>query len=1099
MLRRVPPGGRWRPRGERRRAGSARRETGVSIVEMVLRRPYTVPAVLILICLLGAGAALRMPVDIFPEIDIPVVSVVWTYNGMSATDMQNRILTLHERQLASLVDDISRIEATSYTGVGVEKVYLHEGADVTRAISQLASSALVVLKYMPPNITPPLVLRYGATDVPIIQLSLSSASLPDTKLNDLGQNIIRPGLAVVHGAEVPYPYGGKPRVIMADLDARALQSRGLSPADVSAALARQNVILPAGDVKIGSKDYLLTMNNSPDLIESINGFPIREAGGRTIFMRDVARVHDGFQVQTNSVSVDGRPGALMSIRKTGGVSTLAVIDGIRAALPDLARVMPPGVSIKPVFDQSIFVKAALNSVVMGGLMAAGLTALMILLFLGNWRLTLIILAAIPLSIVAAVLVMYAGGHTLNTMTLGGFALAVGILVDNGTVVIENIERHVALGEPLQAAILEGTGEVGIPTVLSTLCICIVFVPVFLLQGTARYLFSPLSVSVCVSLLASLALSFTLVPVLFKYLMASTLAAHGAAAQVRPSASAFGAAMAALRSVHARFESGFTRYREAYRNAVAWAVAQPRAVIAAFLGLMACSLLLFPFLGRDFFPQVDAGQMRLHVRAPPGTRLESTQEYFARVEARIRAIVGADQIAEVLDNIGLPYSGINIALSDTATVGPMDGEILLSLREHHRPTAAFVAQLRRELPRDFPDLQFFFQPADIVDQVLNFGQPAPVDVRISGDDSDAGFALASRIAHDLQQLPGIVDAHVFQVPDAPALTVDVDRALAGEVGASQQATADSLLVATNSSAQLAPNFWVDPRNSVSYPLVVQVPAYRISSTDDLWTVPVAGGGGGRPPLLMNVSQFGRARQPMVVSQFNIRPVFDVHADVQGRDLESAARDISRVLDADRPAPDKAMSVVLSGQVETMRESYAGLFTGIGLAVVLVYLFLVINFQSWIDPLIVLMAVPFALGGVMWMLFLTQTHMSVPALMGTLMCIGLTTANSILVVTFANQCMASGEDSRTAAVAAGATRLRPVLMTAGAMILGMIPMALGIGEGGEQNAPLARAVVGGLLFATFATLVFVPTMYCLLRQRARGLLPHLSPTFPAGEAP
>ena len=1048
-------------------------------VEAVLKRPYTVPAVLILICLLGIGAALRMPVDIFPEIDIPVVSVVWTYNGMSAIDMQNRILTLHERQLASLVDDIARIEANSYTGVGVEKIYLHEGADVTRAVSQLASSALVVLKHMPPNITPPLVLRYGATDVPIIQLSLSSDSLPDTKLNDLGQNIIRPALAVVHGAEVPYPYGGKPRVIMADLDTRALQARGLSPSDVSAALQRQNVILPSGDVKIGNKDYLLAMNNSPDLIGAINSLPVREVAGSTVFMRDVARVHDGFQVQTNSVSVDGSPGALMTVRKTGGVSTLAVIDGVRAALPDLRRVVPAGVSITPVFDQSIFVKAALNSVLMGGLMAAGLTALMILLFMGNWRLTLIILAAIPLSIVTAVLVMYTGGNTLNTMTLGGFALAVGILVDNGTVVIENIERHVGLGEPLRTAILRGTSEVGLPTVLSTFCICIVFVPVFLLQGTAKYLFSPLSVSVCISLIASLALSFTMVPLLFEHLMRGQ--PHGAFAHEAPAPKRRRLVIDALAAVHLGFEARFRAFREAYRNALSWVMTQPAATLGFFGGLMLVSLLLFPALGRDFFPQVDAGQMRLHVRAPPGTRLERTQEYFAQVEGAIRSIVGRDQIATVLDNIGMPYSGINMALSDTATVGPMDGEILISLRKKHHPTAGFVAQLRQELPRRFPDLQFFFQPADIVDQVLNFGQPAPIDIRVSGLDGNAAFALASRIAHDLKLIPGIADSHVFQVPDAPALTIDVDRALATEVGASQQATANSVLVATNSSAQLYPNFWVDQRTGVSYPLAVQVPTYQIGSTQDIRTIPVtAEQGGSQRQLLMNVAGFGRSRLPMVASQFNIRPVFDVHADVQGRDLQGAADDIRKVLDADRPPPDKAISVVLSGQVETMAESYSGLFAGIALAVVLVYLFLVINFQSWLTPMIVLTAVPFALGGVMWMLFLTRTHLSVPALMGTLMCIGLTTANSILVVTFANQRMEQGDDSLQAAVTAGYTRLRPVLMTAGAMILGMIPMAFGVGEGGEQNAPLARAVIGGLLFATFATLVFVPAMYRLLRR-------------------
>jgi multidrug efflux pump subunit AcrB len=1004
--------------------------------------------------------------------------VVWTYNGMSAADIQNRILTLHERQLASLVDDIERIEAVSYQGVGVEKIYLHEGADVTRAVSQLASSALVVLKYMPPNITPPLVLRYGATDVPIIQLSLSSKSLPDTKLNDLGQNIIRPALAVVHGAEVPYPYGGKPRVIMADLDSAALQARGLSPTDVSSALQHQNVILPSGDVKIGDKDYSLAMNNSPDVLATINAFPIKVVGGHMVFMRDVAHVHDGFQVQTNSVSVNGTPGALMSIRKTGGVSTLAVIAGVRAALVDIQKVLPKDVTVKPLFDQSVFVRAALNSVLLSACMAAGLTALVIILFLGNIRLSLIILAAIPLSIIAAVLFIKLTGQTLNTMTLGGFALAIGILVDNGTVVIENIERHVAMREPLHQAIVAGANEVAVPTFLSTLCICIVFVPVFLLQGTAKYLFSPLSLSVIGALLASLALSFTMVPVLFNYLMRRSVAEFDAVAAEH----GHGARRKNfLVRFQAGFERGFERFRESYRNTLAWTLSQARLTVAAFSVLIVVSALLFPLLGRDFFPQVDAGQMRLHVRAPPGTRLEQTQAYFAQVETQIRRLVGNAQIDVMLDNIGLPYSGINIALSDSATVGPMDGEILISLAKKHTPTAQLIAMLRRELPARFAGLQFFFQPADIVDQVLNFGQPAPIDIRISGPDQNAAFALASQLAGALTRVAGVVDSHVFQVPNAPALTVDLDRELATQTGITQQGAANDVLVATNSSAQSAPNFWVDPRNSVSYPLVVQVPTYRIDTAQDLKNLPVTADSDASNQLLMNVAAFGRETVPMVTSQSNIRPVFDVHADVQGRDLYSAAQDIDKVIEAHRPDPASALKVVLSGQVQTMRESYAGLFTGIALAIILVYLFLVMNFQSWVDPLIVLMAVPFALGGVMWMLFLSRTPMSVPALMGTLMCIGLTTANSILVVSFANQRVTAGDSLVRAAAMAGYTRLRPVLMTASAMILGMVPMALGIGEGGEQNAPLGRAVIGGLLFATFATLILVPTMFCLLRRR------------------
>jgi multidrug efflux pump subunit AcrB len=1077
----------------------------MSIAGFVLKRPYTIVAAMMLVCLLAVGAIQRMPMDIFPEINIPVVSVVWTYNGMSAEDMQNRILQLHERQLASLVDDIGRMEANAYQGVGVIKVYLHEGANVSRAVSQLSSSALVVLKYMPPNITPPLILRYGATDVPIIQISIASNSLSDTRLNDLGQNIIRPDLAVVRGASVPYPYGGKPRIIMVDLDPKALQARGLSPADVSNALLDQNVILPSGDVKIGSKDYTVAMNNSPNIIATINEFPIKPIDGSMVFIGDIAHVHDGFQVQTNSVSIDGQPGSLMLVRKTGGISTLAVIDGIKEALPDIQRLMPAGVSLKPIFDQSIFVKAALNSVLMGGAMAAGLTGLMILLFLGNWRLTVIILVSIPLSVVTALLIMYFLNQTLNTMTLGGFALATGILVDDATVVIENIERHVGLGKSVKNAIIDGVEEILLPTFLATLSICIVFVPVFLLQGTAKYLFSPFSLSVVLAMLASLVLSRTLVPVMFMYLMRSSVEqhrAHGGHPPVSPFARPFHA-------IHLGFERGFYAFREIYRSALAWACAQPLPTVSFFVLLIGISISLFPRLGMDFFPQVDAGQMRLHVRAPPGTRLEETQGYFAKVEAAIRDIVGNDEIDVILDNIGLPYSGINIALSDSATVGPMDGEILVSLKEKHTSTPAHVAMLRRELPQRFPGLEFFFQPADIVNQVLNFGQPAPIDIRVSGPNGEEAYALAAKLARDLKRVPGVVDSHVFQVPDGRSINVDVDRTMAFQVGMEQRSTADNLLVTLNSSAQISPNFWVNPTSGVSYPLVVQMPTYNINSTQQLETLPVTTADTGGNQILMNIAKLGRGKVPLVMSQLNIRPVYDVNADVQGRDLNSAAQAIDAVIAANRPDPSKSITVTLSGQVETMRESYQGLFTGIALAVVLVFLLQVINFQSWLDPVIVLMAVPFGLSGVMWMLFLVQTHISVPALMGTLMCIGVATANSILVVTFANQRMAAGDDAWTAAVAAGYTRLRPVLMTAGAMVLGMIPMSLGVGEGGEQNAPLARAVIGGLLFATFATLIFVPAMYRLLRGRtsrspdAAGAAPALAGAggefHAAGEAP
>jgi multidrug efflux pump subunit AcrB len=1050
------------------------------MIAWLLKRPYTIAALLVLVVLLGIGAALRMPTDIFPEINVPVVSVVWTYSGMTPTEIQNRVLTLHERQMPALVDDIDHIEANSYEGVGVIKVYLHEGADVTRAVAQVASSALIVLKYMPRNITPPMVLRYGATDVPILQLSLSSKSLTDTRLNDLGQNVIRPALAAVPGVSLPQPYGGKPRVIMVDMDQQAMAAQGLEPSDISNVLLENNVIVPSGDVKIGSKDYPITMNNSPDVVARMNDFPVKTVNGRQVFLRDVANVHDGYQTQTNLVTQNGMPGALLTIRKTGSISTLAVVAGVRDYLPELQKQLPKGVSVTPLFDQSVFVRAALNGVLREGAIAAALTALMILLFLGNWRLTLIVMLSIPTSILCALIVMYFTGETLNTMTLGGFALAVGILVDNATVVIENIERHRDEGAELTAAIVNGASEVGIPMLLSTLSICIVFVPVFLLNGVAKYLFSPLSMAVLLSLLASLVLSFTVVPVMFDFLIISHHPGHEHGVDVEPSGGRNPFTWA-----HRTFNAAFDRLREGYRNAVAWAVASPW-ITALFFGvLMIFSLALFPILGRDFFPSVDAGQMRLHVRAPAGSRIEVTAQYFAQVEKAVREIVGNDQIDNMLDNIGLPYSGMNMAIGDTATVGTMDGEILISLNENHTPTAAHMADLRRELPKRFPDCQFFFQAADIVNQVLNFGQPAPIDVRVVGSDPQKTHALAAKLARDLGAVPGVVDSHLYQVPDVAGLKFDVDRSLAQELGLSQRQVAESLLVTANSSSQIGPNFWVNPKSGVSYPLVAQTPTYTINSLQDLRTMPLntagAGGTQGQGQLLMNVADVQRVQTPALISQLNVRPVFDVNANIQGRDLYGVNEDIQKVLDRDRPPASEPITVSLTGQIDTMTKSYNGLFGGMALAVALVFLLMVMKFQSWLSPLIVLLAVPFALSGVMWGLFLTHTYMSVPGLMGGLMCIGLATANSILVVSFADERMAEGFTAAQAAVAAGYTRLRPVLMTAAAMILGMLPMALAMGEGGEQNAPLGRAVIGGLTFATFATLIFVPAMFALMNRK------------------
>jgi multidrug efflux pump subunit AcrB len=903
--------------------------------------------------------------------------------------------------------------------------------------------------------------------------------------------VIRPDLAAVPGVSLPQPYGGKPRVIMVDMDQQAMAAQGLEPSDISNVLLENNVIVPSGDVKIGPKDYPVTMNNSPELIEKMNDFPVKTINGRQVFLRDVAHVHDGFQTQTNLVTQNGTPGALLTIRKTGAVSTLAVVAGVRDYLPELQKQLPKGVSVLPLFDQSVFVRASLAGVVREGAIAAGLTALMILLFLGNWRLTLIVMLSIPTSILCALIVMYFMGQTLNTMTLGGFALAVGILVDNSTVVIENIERHRGEGESLTDAIVNGASEIGMPTLLSTLSICIVFVPVFLLSGVAKYLFSPLSLSVLLSLLASLALSFTVVPVMFDYLLASHHPGHEHEEHDNRPKNRNPFIWA-----HYSFNRGFEKLRDGYRSALSWAIAAPW-ITAAFFGvLMVVSLALFPILGRDFFPSVDAGQMRLHVRAPAGSRIEVTAKYFTSVEQAVREIVGNDQIKTVLDNIGLPYSGMNMAIGDTATVGTMDGEMLISLNENHTPTAAHMADLRRELPKRFPDCQFFFQAADIVNQVLNFGQPAPIDVRVVGSDPDKTYALASKLAKDLGNVPGVVDSHVYQVPNVPGLKIDVDRSMAQQVGMTQQQAADSLLVMLNSSIQIGPNFWVNPKSGVSYPLVAQTPTYTINSLQDLRTMPLKpdgpggvsdGGAHDQGQLLMNVAHIHRVQSPALISQLNVRPVFDVNANVQGRDLYGVSNDISKVLDRNRPPASEPITVSLTGQIDTMNKSYNGLFGGMALAVILVFLLMVIKFQSWLSPLIVLFAVPFALSGVMWGLFLTHTYMSVPALMGGLMCIGLATANSILVVSFADDRMAEGYSAAQAAVAAGFTRLRPVIMTAAAMILGMFPMAMALGEGGEQNAPLGRAVIGGLTFATFATLVFVPAMFALMNRNRRLPMP------------
>jgi multidrug efflux pump subunit AcrB len=1047
----------------------------MSIYEAALKKPYTVAALTILLFIAAAFSITRMPTDIFPEINIPVVSVVWTYLGMSADEMEARVTTIHERSLPSLVDDIQRIESNSYNGLSVIKVFLQPRADVSRAVAQLTSSAQAVMKYLPPGIIPPLVLRYSATDVPVIQIALSSKTTPDHKLTDYGQNFIRPALAVVEGAEVPYPYGGKIRLVIVDLDTDLLQSKGLSPSDVTEALNRQNVIIPSGTARIGNREYVIRLNNSPDLIEAINDFPVKTVNGATIYMRDVAHVRDGYLPQENAVHVDGIPAALMVILKTGGGSTLSVIDGIKAALPQIKAMFAKHMIMNTLFDQGVFVRAALRGVLTEGLIAASLTAMMLWLFLGTGRLTLIVCLSIPLSICCGLVVMYARGDSINTMTLGGFALAVGILVDDATVVIENIERLRKMGKPMLTAIVEGVREVSMPTFVSTLSICIVFVPIFFLQGTGKYLFTPLAMAVIFSLLGSRILSVTLVPVVFRYLISS----HDEAGENEDPESAGRAS--GLARLPAAFSAGFFRLRERYHHYLAWTVDHRWVVAPVFLLFIGLSMFLYSDLGMDFFPDVDAGQIRLHVRAPAGTRIEETMKVFGQVEREIRRVIGDEHIETMVDNIGLPYSGINMALSDTTTVGPMDGEILIGLKKNHPPTAQCIATMRRLLPERFPQLTFFTQPPDIVSQVLNFGLPAPIDIRVCGMNPDDNYRTATEIARKVRAVPGAVDVHIFQVKDGPQFNVDVDRTLAGELGMTQYDVANSALVSLASSLFISPNYWVNWNNRVSYQLVVQTPIYHVQTVPELQAMPLTNNREANQQLLMNIASVRRTTTPMVISHLDVRPVVDIHANFQGTDLASVEKAIRRIVAPYQVDPTAPIQVSVAGQIKTMRDSFVGLVGGMLFAIILVYLLMVVNFQSWLDPLIILTAIPGALAGVIWMLYVTQTHVSVPALMGTIMCIGLATANSILVVHFANHRMAAGDDAITAAVAAGFTRIRPVIMTAGAMILGMLPMSLGLGEGGEQNAPLGRAVIGGLLLATFATLLFVPAMYAIMRRK------------------
>jgi len=1077
------------------------------IVRLALRRPYTFTVAAILLVLMGIVTISRMATDIFPKIDIPVVSVIWSFPGVAPEEMEKRFVTVCERAMTTTVNDIEHIESQSYNGVAVIKVFFHEGAKVEAGVAQITSITQTLLRIMPPGTTPPLILQYSASNVPILQLGLTSKTLSEQQLYDLGLNFIRTQLATVQGAQVPLPYGGKSRQIMVDLDPQKLFGKGLSPADVSSALNAQNVILPAGTQKIGDREYNVRLNSSPELLQTLNDLPIKQVNGAMVYIRDVANVRDGFAVQTNIVAQNRVRSALLTVLKSASASTLDIISRVKAALPRIKATLPPALDITQLFDQSIFVRAAINGVLKEGVIAACLTALMILLFLGTWRSTLVVATSIPLSILCSIIILSALGQTMNLMTLGGLALAVGILVDDATVEIENIHRNLAMKKPMVRAILDGASQIAVPAFVSTLCICIVFVPIFFLSGTARFLFQPLAMAVIFAMLASYLLSRTVVPTMVRFLLREhldeidTSLAHGLdepdgseekienphrEERTKRSRSApqgaFGQIFGFLAKIHEHFNLGFEKLRNRYVNALRWCLEHRRVVFAGMGAMVLISFCLIPFLGRDFFPAVDAGQFRLHVRAPAGTRLESTQERFFQVGHAIRDVIPPNEIQNVLDNIGLPTSGINLAFGDSSTISAADGEILVALNPNHKPTAQYVRILREKLHRDFPDMEFYFSAPDIVSQILNFGIPSPIDIQITGRDPK-GYDIANQIKTRVAQIPGAVDVHVHQLVHGPDLRVNVDRTRAEQIGLTQSNVAQTMLISLSSSGQTAPNYWLNFQNGVNYQVAVQTPQYKMDTLQDLQNTPVVAANLPRPELLGNLATVERRESPVIVNHYNVQPVFDVLANVQARDLGGVADEVTKIVNSFNSKLPRGTFLSVRGQVQSMNSSFAGLGAGLLFAIVLVYFLMVVNFQSWTDPFIIIMALPGALCGIIWILFLSGTTLNVPSLMGAIMAIGVATANSILVVTFANdeRCAHENRNAFDAALAAGFTRLRPVLMTALAMIIGMLPMSLGLGEGGEQNAPLGRAVIGGLLVATVTTLFFVPVVYSLLRKK------------------
>jgi multidrug efflux pump subunit AcrB len=1034
------------------------------IVELALKRPYTFIVMAIMILLATPLALMRTPVDVLPSIDIPVISVIWSYSGFSAQEMTDRITSVHERILTTTVNNIQHIESTSLPGIAVVKVFLQPGANVQTAIAQTVSSAQAIVRQMPLGATPPLVITYSASSIPVIQLGLSSKTLSEQSIADLALNFLRPQLITVPGAQIPYPYGGRTRVVAIDIDPKSLMAKGLTPADVVNAVSTQNLVLPTGTAKMGSTEYRIETNASADTIAQISQLPIQTVGGATTYLGEIASVRDGFSPQTNIVRQNGQHGVLMSILKSGDASTLQVVSDLKTLLPRVEATLPPELTITPFFDQSVFVKAAVQGVIREALIAAALTAMMILLFLGNWRSTLIIAISIPLSIFTSLLALSALGETINIMTLGGLALAVGILVDDATVTIENIERHLHLGSGLRESILDGAGEIAVPALVSTLCICIVFVPMFFLTGVARYLFVPLAESVVFAMLASYVLSRTLVPTL-----AMLLFRPKQLQDASRSTSRFG-------RIYHDFNHAFERLRAWYIVLLSILLVRRRFYASCFLGFCMLSTGLVFVLGRDFFPNADSGNIRLHMRAPTGYRIEETARLADQVEHVVREIVPPSELGAIIDNLGLPVSGINLSYSNAGTIGTLDGELLIALQPGHGSTQRYIDELRARLPERFPGVEFFFQPSDIITQILNFGQPAAIDVQVLGNDLASNMAIASRLMKAVRQVPGAVDAHVLQRNDEPALIADMDRTRMQQLNLSAQNVAQNMLISLSGSAQTTPSFWINPKTGVQYPLAIQTPQYNIGSVGDLLGTPVSVGRGGAPlQLLGNLVHVSAGVNPAVITHYNIRPEIDLYVSVEGRDLGSVAGDIDRILATARPTLPRGTALTMRGQIETMRTSYLGLGAGVAMAIVLVYLLIVVNFQSWLDPFIIVSAMPAALAGIAWMLFITGTHLSVPALTGAIMTVGVATANSILVISFARQRLEAGVTPLSAALEAGATRLRPVLMTALAMIIGMVPMALGLGEGAEQNAPLGRAVIGGLLFATVSTLLFVPLVF------------------------